>query len=142
MSNMKNNKVTVNINGKDVEIELTEDQIKKIKSSNPMEEVYAFHNTTEEEFENKFKDISLHLKAYEQERMIVNFYNKGEEVNFNNTNQVKYYPWFYLDTFRLYRVYLNYDGSACSKRLCFLRREDATQAVERFFEIYKQSRTL
>ena len=70
--------VTININGKETEITLTKEQLEQInKSSNPMLEVYKYHNTTEEEFEQKFKNFPECLKANQQEVMIVAFYNKG-----------------------------------------------------------------
>lgn len=71
---------TVNINGKDFTLEELASLIEKLKieSKNPMIEVYKFHKTTEEEFDELYKNIPIHIKAHAQEEMVVNFYNKGK----------------------------------------------------------------
>lgn len=133
---------TIQVNGKDVKITLTKEQVDAIKrNSNPMTEVYAFHNTTEEEFIKLYANVSDFAKHQEVERMIVNFYNKGEVPDFNNKNQVKYTPYFNLgDSFS----YHDYDDwfttSDSSARLCFLRLEDLKDAVVKFIEQYRNSR--
>lgn len=61
-----------------------------------MLEVYKYHNITEEEFEENFKGFREYLKAYQQEVMIVAYYNKGWIPNWNNLNEYKYYPYFVM----------------------------------------------
>ena len=122
--------VTININGKETEITLTKEQLEQInKSSDSMLEVYKYHNTTEEEFEQKFKDFPEYLKAYQQEVMIVSFYNKGWKPNWNNLDEHKYFPYFYMeyDNFRL--SFSNYfgSGSDVSSRLCFRRKNTPSE---------------
>lgn len=132
---------TININGKDFTLEELSTLIENSKRDNPMLEVYKFNNTTEEEFDKLYQNIPAHIKAYAQEEMIVNFYNKGEKVNFSNHNQSKYYVWFYLgDNFRFYDVCYQYSCAGSSSRLGFLRKEDALEAKDKFFEIYRLSR--
>ena len=109
--------------------------------SSPMDEVFTYHNTTEKEFEELYKNVSLFSKYQEKERMIVNFYNKGIKVDFTNANQKKYYPYFYLDVFRLSDSVSYYVTSLVPASLCFLRKEDLEEAVEKFLPEYKQSRT-
>lgn len=134
-------KTKININGKDVEITLTQDQVELIKNSNPLTEVFKFHNTSEEEFEKQYSSVSDFAKHQEVERMIVNYYNKGIQPDFNNNNQVKYYPWFYLGNNFSYHNYNAYSThSSVSSRLCFLRKEDLLEAVEVFLPQYKNSR--
>lgn len=97
--------VTININGKETEITLTKEQLEQINNnSNPMLEVYKYHNITEEEFEENFKGFREYLKAYQQEVMIVAYYNKGWIPNWNNLNEYKYYPYFVMQegNFRLH----------------------------------------
>lgn len=130
---------TININGRDYTIE----QLSKIltQADNPMIEVYEFNGTTEQQFEEMYKNIPAHIKAVVQEEMVVNFYNKGEKVNWNNKNQKKYYPWFYLgNNFCFGDVRCCYHYSGVSSRLCYLREKDCMEAVEKFIHIYNNSR--
>lgn len=133
--------IKININGKETEITLTKEQLKQIENQNPMQKVYAYHNTTEEEFDEVYKSVSEFAKAQEIERMIVNFYNKGEQPDWDNSNQCKYYPYFYLGSNFSYDYYYHWDsGSYVSARLCFLRKEDLLEAVEVYKEQYENSR--
>ena len=134
-------KTTIQINGKDVEITLTKEQLKQIESQNSMQKIYKYHNTTEEKFNKLFKNVSEFAKAQEIERMIVNFYNKGEQPNWDNSNQCKYYPYFSLGSNFSYYFSINLNSySNTSARLCFLRKEDLIEAVEIFKEQYENSR--
>lgn len=137
-------KTTLNINGENVEITLTKEQVEAIKKQtekSPMDEVYAYHNTTEKEFEEQYKNVSEFAKHQEIERMIVNFYNKGVVPDINNHLQYKWFIWWYLgDNFRLDGVHYRLSSSNVSARLCFLRQKDALEASEKFFEQFKNSR--
>lgn len=133
--------IKININGKETEITLTKEQLKQIENSNPMQKVFEYHNTTEEKFNKLYKDVSEFAKAQEIERRIVNFYNKGEQPDWDNSNQYKYYPYFYLGknfSCNSYFSWISY--SFVSARLCFLRKEDLLEAVEVFKEQYENSR--
>lgn len=134
-------KVNIQINGVDTEITLTPDQISQVnKNTNPLKEVFDYHNTTEEEFNSLYKNIPDHVKAYELECMVVAFYNKGWIPDFNNSNERKYLPWFYLDNFRLFGVDDSGLGSFCSARLLFKNELDVREAVEKFKDVFKASR--
>jgi hypothetical protein len=133
--------IKININGKETEITLTKEQLKQIENQNPMQKVYDYHNTTEEEFDRLYKNVSEFAKAQEIERMIVNFYNKGEQPDWNNSNQYKYYPYFYLGSNFSYDCYHYWSScSVVSTRLCFLRKEDLLEAVVVHKEQYENSR--
>ncbi len=133
--------IKININGKETEITLTKEQLKQIENQNPMQKVYDYHNTTEEEFDRLYKNVSEFAKAQEIERMIVNFYNKGEQPDWNNSNQYKYYPYFYLGSNFSYGGYDDCSSSSdVSARLCFLRKEDLLEAVVVHKEQYENSR--
>jgi hypothetical protein len=133
--------IKININGKETEITLTKEQLKQIENQNPMQKVYDYHNTTEEEFDKLYKNVSDFAKAQEIESMIVNFYNKGEQPDWDNSNQYKYYPYFYLGSNFSYSSYYSWgSGSDVSARLCFLRKEDLLEAVEVYKEQYENSR--
>lgn len=131
---------TININGQDYTVEQLTEILETAKQQNPMLAVYRFHNTTEEEFNKLYENIPDHVKAFEQECMITNYYNKGEKPNWEDSNQRKYFAWFYLDDFRFDFSDSYYTFSVCSSRLCFLREEDLKEAVVKFLDIYKRSR--
>lgn len=132
---------TININGKDYTVEELTSILENAKSVNPIEEVYTFNGTTEKAFEELYKNIPPNIKATAQEEMIVNFYNKNIKPDWNNPNQPKYFPWFYLGSeFGFYFVGYFCLGASASSRLCFLREEDCLEAVKKFEHIYKQSR--
>lgn len=131
---------TININGKDYTVEELTSILENAKVVNPMEEVYIFNGTTESDFEELYKNIPPNIKATAQEEMIVNFYNRGEKVDWNNPNQYKYYPWFYLGDKFCFNFVGYYHNAAASSRICFLREEDCKEAVNKFIHIYENSR--
>ena len=132
---------TININGSEFTIEELNFIIENSKKKSPMDEVFTYHNTTEREFEELYKNVSLRSKYFEKEALIVSYYNKGIKVDFTNANQKKYYPYFCLDVFRLDDSDCIYVSSAVPASLCFLRKEDLEEAVNKFLPEYKQSRT-
>jgi hypothetical protein len=134
--------VTININGKETEITLTKEQLEQInKNDNPMLEVYKYYGTTEEEFDKLYENLPNHVKAFEKECMVVTFYNKDWKPNWDDSDERKYYPWFYLgNDFRLRHSAYFYSCSCVSSRLCFRSEEDCEEAVEKFFEVYRESR--
>lgn len=112
------------------------------KNQNPMLRVYDYHGITEEQFEEQYKNIPVHIKAYAKETLIVEYYNKGWKPNWNNTKEHKYHVWFCFDgKFHLSCVLYDFSASICSARLCFKEEKDAFEAVEVFFEVFKESRT-
>ena len=131
---------TININGQDYTVEQLTEILETAKQQNPMLAVYRFHNTTEEEFDKLYENIPDHVKAFEQECMITNYYNKGEKPDWDNFDQKKYYAWFYLDDFCFCGSYFYVTSSAFSTRLCFLREDNLKEAVVKFLDIYKRSR--
>lgn len=133
--------IKIEINGKEVEITLTKEQLKQIESKNSMQKIYEYYNTTEEKFNKLYKDVSEFAKNQEIERMIVSFYNKGVQPDWNNSNQYKYYPYFNLGKNFSYDYYYRWHSdSVTSARLAFLRKEDLLEAVEIFKEQYENSR--
>ena len=104
---------------------------KEVKTD--LQELLNYHNLTEEEF-NK-------LSGFEKECKVVAFYNKGWKPNWKDSEEKKYIPYFFMENFRLYGVDCNCSGSQCLSRLYFKNEEDVKEAVEKYFEIFKQSRT-
>lgn len=135
-------KAKININGVEAEITLTQDQLNQINEQDPMTEVYAYHNTTREAFEEQYKNVSEFSKHQEVERMIVNFYNKGEIVDFDG-GQEGWYSWWYLGkNFRLNFVNYFDRRSAVSAHLLFKNESDCREAVTKFLPQFKNSRNI
>jgi len=130
---MKTN--SININGQDYTVEeLTTilENAKKQKQT-PLQELLNYHNLTEEEF-NK-------LSGFEKECRVVAFYNKGWKPDWKNEDESKPIPCFNMDDFGLRYVVYCHSNSCCSSRLIFKHDKDVKDAVEKYFEIFKQSRT-
>lgn len=112
------------------------------ESKNDLQKIFKYNNTTEEEFNKKWENFEDHEKYGALEKMIVNYYNKGEKPNWENSNQYKYYPFFIIQ-----EENFHYDGyvgwwasSGTSSRLAYLRKEDMLEAVELYLDVYKKSR--
>ncbi len=127
------------------EIDQTKSTFEKIvfkESKNSLDKIFKFNNTTEKDFNKKWENFEDHEKYGALEKMIVNYYNKGEKPNWENSNQYKYYPWFVMceDSFRYDCYDCWYACSRTSSRLAYLRKEDMLEAVELYIDIYKKSR--
>lgn len=132
---------TININGSDYTVEELTKILEDAKKVSPMQKVYEYHKTTEEEFNKLYENIPSKVKAYAQEIMIVAYYNKNWTPNWKNNNEYKYYPYFYMDKFRLYCVLTTDSNSCVGAPSVFKNKKDCKEAVELFFDIYKESRS-
>jgi len=108
--------------------------------SDKFDKVLAYHNTTKENFEKLYLNIPKHVKAYEKEAMLAAFYNKGWIPNFQESSEIKHYPWFYLDEFRLYDVNCSSNDSGVPARLVWKNEEDLKEAIELYPNVFKESR--
>lgn len=132
---------TININGSNYTVEELTAILENAKKVSPMQKVYEYHKTTEEEFDKLYLNIPKKVKAYQQEIMVVAYYNKDWTPNYNNSNEYKYYPYFYMDEFRLDYVTGGCAASTVGAPQVFKNKKDCEEAVELFFEVYKESRT-
>jgi hypothetical protein len=84
--------------------------------------------------------------AYKKLKVITRALNEGWEPNWNNDNQYKWYPWFYMDSpgFRFYDSYYSRTAASAGagSRLCFKSQELSTYAGQCFLELYRQFMTL
>ena len=133
-------KTTINIEGKEFTIEQLKELINK--NEDKLEKVFNSNKTTEEQFNKKWEGFEEHEKYGALERLIVNFYNKGEKPNWKNINQYKYYPHFIMDKddFRYYDFNCYSTSSVVSSHLAYLSKKDMLEAVELYLDIYKKSR--
>lgn len=82
--------------------------------------------------------------AYKKLKVIVKALNEGWEPDWNEGDEEKWYPWFYLNQpgFRLNHVAYHYTLSNVGSRLCFKSRELAEYAAKQFQSIYQDFFTL
>lgn len=106
----------------------------------PMDKVFKYHKTSQQEFDELYKNLSRHVKAFEKECMIVSFYNKGWTPDFNNPKERKWYVWFYLDVFRLNFCYCCSSYSVVPARLLWKNEQDLREAVEIYKDVFKENR--
>ena len=85
------------------------------------------------------KDLSEHILNNQIAVVIVKALNDGWIPDWDDSNQYKYYPWFYLgENFRCDYYYDCYSYSVVSSRLCLKSKELAIYAGQQFREIYKK----
>lgn len=76
--------------------------------------------------------------AYKKLKIIVRALNEGWEPDYNDENQRKWYPWFWLDApgFRLSVCYFDRSCTTVGARLVFKSEELAHYAANQFVELY------
>ena len=147
-------KTKIKINGKDVEIELTADQVKQInKASTPiMERIKSFEDACEDQgldaevilpYDADTTDADeINENAYVMLKTIIKSLNEGWTPDYSNANQYKYYPWFKSIGSGLgLSFYVNVhdiSDSNVGSRLVFKTSELATYAGKQFINIYNQ----
>jgi hypothetical protein len=86
-----------------------------------------------------YDELSEDEVAYIKLKVVIKALNEGWKPNWDNSNEPKYYPWFYMNKpgFRLDSVFGCYDSSGVGSRLCFQKQEVAEYAAKQFFDLYK-----
>lgn len=83
--------------------------------------------------------LPRHILAEQELVVIIKAINDGWIANYDDHNQYKYYPWWYLGkNFRLNYVGCDYSNSDCSARLVLESREKAEYVSSQFKELYKE----
>lgn len=72
-------------------------------------------------------------------RIIIKALNGDGKLNWNSTNQYKYYPYWDMRDDKLHFHYSIYycSCSSVSSHLCFLKKEDCEYAAKQFIDLYK-----
>lgn len=85
-----------------------------------------------------YSDESDDEKAYKKLKVIARALNEGWTPNWNDSNQRKWYPWFYMNGsgFRLFGVYYVDDFSGVGSRLVFKSEELGQYAADQFSGLY------
>lgn len=86
-----------------------------------------------------YEEMSEDEIAYRKLKVIIKALNEGWTPDWNNSDEPKYYPWFYMNKpgFRLLYVNGYYTYSLVGSRLCFQKREVAEYAAAQFLDLYK-----
>jgi hypothetical protein len=79
------------------------------------------------------------MVAYGKLLLICRALNDGWSPDWDNDNEYKWYPWFYMNKpgFRLGSVLCGYAGSVVGSRLCFSSEELARYAAKQFEDLYR-----
>lgn len=104
-------------------------------------DVFADNAFTEESFDEQFGSFDQDEQAYIFLKMMAKSLNEGWKPNWDDSNEYKYYPWFYMGGSSGFRCYdFDYQDSASSvgSHLCFKTRELAIYAGNTFTDAYKQ----
>lgn len=144
-------KTTIKINDKDVEITLTQEQIKKIKETEIeiTERIKTFEDACEhqgvnvDEFYSGCKNLTIDEIAYKKLKIIAKALNENKEPDWNNSNEGKYYPYFDMRSasgfgFSGTDYDLWYTDTNCGSRLSFRSSKLAMYAGKQFTSIYKE----
>lgn len=140
-------KTTITINGKPVKIELTKDQVDQIKNQSAhYTDIKTFEDACDavgvrsEEFEESYGLLPTHVYAYMQLTIISQALNGGTNMNYDDTDEYKYYPYFYAKGSSVGFSYLFCDfvisSSLVASRLTYKSREIAEYAGEQFLSTY------
>lgn len=82
--------------------------------------------------------------AFKKLKVIVKALNEGWIPNWNNSDQRKWYPWFYMDDpgFRFFDSLCGLLFTVVGSRLCFASEEISNYAGNQFIDLYKLLFTL
>ncbi len=139
-------KTTIEINGKSVEIELTTEQVAKIKKAGEkitdriktFSDVLSALNIDPRDFKEICKNLEEDEIAYRQVKLIARVLNEGTEIDAFNQSQYKYYPYFEVEksgfSYRYYGTWFSI--TSVGSRLCFKSSELAIYAGKTFIDIY------
>lgn len=136
-------------NGKKVEVFLNDEQVAEVKRKTTdykdiktVEDAFSFLGINYTEWLEKHKELPSDVLAYMQLTHISKAINGGEWMTYENTNEYKYYPWFYAkgspSGFSFGVCGYVRGNSSVGSRLTFKTREMAIYAGKQFIEIYNQ----
>jgi|SRR5579863_1039820 len=142
-------KIPVEINGKTVTIELTEDQVALVKkhTGKITDRIKTFQDVLEyigpkraKQFDDSCENCSDHNIADKQIELICEVLNEGWVADPFNTSQIKYYPYFQVSSsaFVFYYYYSWCQFTDVSSRLCFKNSDLAIYAGKQFIDIYNK----
>lgn len=115
--------------------------VDRIKNIN---DVLTDHGMTQDQFDDRSVDLEVDEAAYRLLKLLASSLNDGWTPDWENENEYKWYPYFYMGVSSGFRfsdsVGWNAD-SGVGSRLCFKSRELADYAGKQFTEVYKKFMT-
>jgi hypothetical protein len=104
-------------------------------------DVLSDHGLTVDEFNEENIGLEPDEVAYRLLKMLTKSLNEGWTPDWDNSNEPKYYNWFYLGGSSGFR-FRDYDAwytiSFVGSRLCFKSSQLAEHAAKHFTSVYKQ----
>lgn len=142
-------KTTIKINDQNVEITLTPEQVAEIKKNTSdfrdiktVEDAFDFLGMTYNMWSEKYKDLPDDVLAYIKLTYIAKAINGGEWMDYSNTDEYKYYPYFNASGsaggFSFDGYDFDFSYSTVGSRLVFKTKEMAEYAGKQFVNIYNQ----
>lgn len=140
-------KVTVTINDKPVEIELTEAQVKAVKKASEkvtdriktFDDVLNELKTTKAKFDNSSLNLSIDEIAYRKLKMIAQVLNEGWTPNYDNSSEWKWYPYFNMSSgFGFSYSAYGHEYTLVGARLVYKSEALSNYAGRQFEDIYKE----
>ena len=140
---------TINTDGKSVTITLTPEQVAQVKQATinytdikTVEQAFDFLGLDYKGWLTRHEDIPDDVLAYMKLRIIVKAINGGKVMDYKNTNEYKYYPWFNAVGSSAGFSFFDFDCdssySSVGSRLCFIDSDRAKYAGKQFIEIYNE----
>ena len=123
------------------EVKLKEKPVTALIRIKTVADVLNDHSITQEQFDTSCKGLEPDEVAYRLLKLIAKSLNEGWTPDWDDEDQYKYYPWFYLGGSSGFRFddYGSWGArSAVGSRLCFKNNELATYAGNQFSDVYKQ----
>jgi len=138
---------------KDLRVQLTEydKNIPIQKRVKTFDDVLSYLGIKVNEFNDSTYNLTNDEIAYKKIKLIVKILNEGWQPDWNNSNEPKYYPWFYMDDesqvssdacFSFPSSDSVNSHSTVGSRLVFKSRELAEYAGQQFINEYKDFFTL
>ena len=136
-------KTTIQINGKDVEITLTAEQVAQIQKSKEittLEDAVSYLGDSDKDVIELNKLIKADCNTNFQELVvIIKAINERVVLNWDDDSVKKYYVWFNMQGKGSYDVWLcHYTSSHAPARLCFTTSDKALHFIKYFENKYRE----
>lgn len=143
-------KITVTVNNKPIEIELTDEQVKFVtkKSTKITDRIKTFQDALnelgidEDDFNESCENLEIDEIAYRKLKIISKVLNEGWTPDYGNSNEWKYYPYFlynktsgfgFHDSF----TFFEFADGATGARLVLKSRELSDYSGKQFEDVWK-----
>ena len=136
-------KTTIQINGKDVEITLTAEQVAQIQKSKEittLEDAVSYLGDSDKDVIELNKLIKADCNTNFQELVvIIKAINERVVLNWDDDSVKKYYVWFNMQGKGSYRAWFcHYAYSSVPARLCFTTSDKALHFIKYFENKYRE----